>query len=265
MISNGSAFRGRWALRALAGLVGFVASASPLVAQFAVSPVIVQMPLGESETETRSIRIDNEGENAMQFRVYAMDFDQDRAGNHLFSQPGSTSESCATRLSFAPDALSVPAGGHAVVQVRLAAAADASTCWSMVFIEAPSARESMVQINQRIGVKIYGLGAPGETGGEMLAAEAHPVGDSVEVKFAFRNPGRWPLRPSGVVEVRDVTGEVVTTAAISPFSVLPGHDREVGVLVPVEGVPSGRYLAVPVLDFGADFLAGAQIDFRLPD
>lgn len=258
-----SAFEGRRALRAFVGLL-VAGPAAPLCAQFAVSPVIVQMPF-DANGGAAAIRIDNEGENDMQFRVYALDFDQDRDGNHLFAEPRTGSESCAHRLRFAPDALSVPAGGRASIQVRLDPEPGAATCWSMLFVEAPSATESAVRVNQRIGVKLYGLGATGGAEGGMFDASADPTAGAVAVTFSFRNAGEWPVRPSGAVEVRDLAGTVVASVPVNPFSVLPRHERLVRVSVPLGGVPAGRYLAVPILDFGADFLAGAQVDFRLTE
>ena len=234
---------------------------APLAAQFAVSPVIVQVARSDGPASA-TIVVENEGEDLMRFRVYSLDFDQDRAGNHVFSEAGQLPESCAERLSFAPDALTIPAGGRATVQVRLDPGPD-RTCWSMLFIESPSPSRSGVRVNQRIGVKLYGLGSAAGPAGGLTSADAHTDGGSLEVRFAFHNPGDHPVRPSGGVEIRDALGQVVASAPVHAFSVLPGHEREVSVSLPIEGVRPGRYLAVPMLDFGGDFLAGAQVDFRL--
>ena len=265
MIPDSPATPGRRALRVLVGLVGLigahVAEAGILAAQFAVSPVIVQLAHDPAGTATL-LRVDNEGEDVMQFRVYAADFDQDRDGEHHFAAAGTLQRSCAERLRFAPDALTVPAGSGAVVRVSLEAGTD-PTCWSMLFVEAPSAGTGAIRVNQRIGVKIYGLGAEPGADGELVSATVQPAGDSVEVAFTFRNPGDWPLRPSGAVEIRDAGGAVITTAPVPAFSVLPGHERLLRVSLPLESAGPGRYLAVPILDFGADYLAGAQADFRI--
>lgn len=267
MIPDSPATPGRRALRVLVGLLGLigahVAEAGILAAQFAVSPVIVQLAHDPAGTSTL-LRIDNEGEDVMQFRVYAADFDQDRDGEHHFAAAGTLQRSCAGRLRFAPDALTVPAGSGAVVRVSLEPGPDA-TCWSMLFVEAPSAGSGAIRVNQRIGVKVYGLGARRGADGELVDATVRPAGDSVDVAFTFRNPGDWPLRPSGAVEIRDAGGAVITTAAVSAFSVLPGHERLLRVSLPIESAGPGRYLAVPILDFGADYLAGAQADFRIEE
>lgn len=258
---NGDPVRGgRRALIALAGLL-LSWSPLPLAAQFAVSPVIVQVARSDGPGSA-TVVVDNEGEDLMRFRVYAMDFDQDRDGNHVFSEAGQLPQSCADRLTFAPDALTIPAGGRGTVQVRLDPGPD-TTCWSMLFVESPSPSRSGVRVNQRIGVKLYGLGSAARPAGGLTSADARADGGSLEVRFAFHNPGDHPVRPSGAVEIRDALGQVVASVPVYAFSVLPGHEREVSVLLPIGDVEPGRYLAVPMLDFGGDFLAGAQVDFRL--
>lgn len=247
-------------------LVGLLTLVTPTVApaQFAVNPVIVQVAASD-ETSDALLRIDNESDDPMQFRVYVMDFDQYLDGDHAFAEPGTSPRSCAGRMDVAPSALQVPAGERGLVQVRLRPAPGASTCWSMIFVETPSTSASGVRINQRIGVKLYGLSRSAGPEGTLTHAAAEGVGDSVDVQFRFSNPGDWPLRPEGAVEIRDVTGSVVTTVPVPSFSVLPLRERLVRVAIPAADLVGGRYLAVPILDFGAEFLAGAQVDFRLAD
>jgi hypothetical protein len=250
-------------LLAAAGLLA-VSTVSPAVAQFAVSPVIVQVP-ASNEAADAMIRIDNEGDTPMQFRVYVMDFDQSFDGDHAFAEPLSSSRSCAGRLQLAPGSLVVPPGERGLVQVRLQPDAGAPTCWSMVFVETPSTNGNGVRINQRIGVKLYGLGEGAEPDGSLTEADAVAVEDSVDVRFVFSNSGEWPVRPEGGVEVRDLSGSVVAAIPVPSFSVLPKRERQVRVSVPLGDLPTGRYLAVPILDFGAEYLAGAQLDFRVSD
>lgn len=259
-------YNGRRVFRALAALLALTALTNPREGhgQFAVSPVIVQMP-ASVESTVALLRIDNEGVVPMHFRVYALDFDQDLKGNHVFAEPRTSRRSCADRLDVAPGALTVPAGKQGLVQVRLRPAPGESTCWSMVFVEAPASAANGVRVNQRIGVKLYGLSADAGPEGVLTGAEAAGLDDSVDVRFRFSNPGDWPVRPEGTVEIRDLTGSVVAMVPIPAFSVLPARERLVEVSIPARELNGGRYLAVPILDFGADFLAGAQVDFRLAD
>jgi hypothetical protein len=253
---------GRPALRGLVGLL-VLAAAAPAEAQFSVSPVIVQIPATEADPVQLSVL--NEGENAMQFRAYALDFDMSSAGQHTYWDHGSRASSCGDRLRIAPDAFTVPAGQAAAVAVSLAPGPLDRTCWSMVLVETSGSSEGSILVNQRIGVKLYGLSGISDIDGEVLDGTVTVDSAGLEVGFTVHNDGAWPLRPSGVVEIRDVHGTVVTSSRVDAFSVLPERERTVEVAVNHADLDPGRYLAVPILDFGADYLSGTQIDFRIEE
>ncbi len=247
------------------GLAGWfvLGSAAPVQAQFSVSPVIVQIPA--SETDAVQLTVRNEGENALQFRAYALDFDMSDTGEHSYWEPGTRSESCGERIRIAPDAFSVPAGRIGTVDVSLAPGPTDRTCWSMVLVETSGSTGGTVMVNQRIGVKLYGLSGEWDVSGEVLDGTVTKESERLEVAFTVRNDGAWPLRPDGVVEIRDVQGSLVASSPIDAFSVLPDRERTVQVSVNNADLDPGRYLAVPILDFGVDYLSGTQIDFRVEE
>jgi hypothetical protein len=78
----------------------------------------------------------------------------------------------------------------------------------------------------------------------------------------FENTGEGPLRPEGEIELRTVGGEVVGVLDVPAFSVLPGRIRRASVPVELDLTP-GEYLAIPILDFGGDYLAGGQARFSV--
>ena len=263
MLSRGSFWLdGRSALRGLAGLLVLV-SAAPAQAQFSVSPVIVQIPA--TEVDPVQLEVRNEGENSLQFRAYTLDFDMSNTGEHTYWEPGSRAESCRERLRIAPDAFTVPAGQTGTVAVSLAPGPTDHTCWSMVLIETSGSSEGSIMVNQRIGVKLYGLSGEWDVSGEVVNGSVTRDSERLAVRFTVRNAGAWPLRPDGVVEIRDVQGTLVASSPIEAFSVLPERERTVHVAVNDVDLDPGRYLAVPILDFGADFLSGTQIDFRVEE
>ncbi len=94
-----------------------------------------------------------------------------------------------------------------------------------------------------------------------LSVGRDPEGRLV-AKVAFENTGTTFLRPSGRVEVRDRTGQTVGSTPIEPFRVLPGATRELAVALP-EGLAPGVYVALAILDFGAEFLVAGQAGFEL--
>ena len=109
----------------LAGVLA-LALARPAPAQFSVSPVVVQIAATDAEAVRLTVR--NEGENALQFRAYGLDFDMSADGRQTFWDPGSRPESCAARLRISPDAFSVGAGSESTIAVRLEPAASSATC-----------------------------------------------------------------------------------------------------------------------------------------
>lgn len=252
-------------LAALVALPGIVGLTRPVAAlgQFSVSPVILPVP-HSPETSEATLLVRNNGTSPLQLRVFAADFDQRLDGSHETLPAGSHERSCSHRLDIAPDGLSVPAGASQPVTLRLRPGVEGdSTCWSLVFIEKPPPEGAGPRAGLRIGVKVYGLSSSSTEAAEITAASVDSgQGAARSLEFTVRNPDAWPVLARGTVELRDFDGKQHATVAVESFSVLPGHDRV--VRVPLEAdLPPGRYLAIPVLDYGEDGLVGAQVAFRV--
>lgn len=245
--------RGRSALFAalLAGVL-----ASPAAAQFSAQPVILELRTdGSGSAATITVR--NESDDPLQLRIYAADFDQVEDGSHTFMDAGAHDSSCMERLEVFPGNLVLEARGQDEVRVQMGPGD--STCWSMIFVQNVNRNAAGIQIAQRIGVKVYGvstgLRADGEVRGITVSAADSAGARAVEVAFA--NTGAAPVRPDGELEIRSEAGDVVAVVPIRPFSVLPG--RVAVTRIPLEvDLEAGRYLLIPVLDFGGDYLAGGQ-------
>lgn len=251
------AIRGRSVAFAVIGLlVGTV----PASAQFSVQPVILEMRVAGGATE-RMITIRNDSDEPLQLRVYGSDFDQPESGGHTFMDSGTHPSSCADRLAFEPDNVLLEPQGSGEVRVRMEPGDE--TCWSLIFVQTVSRGETGIQIAQRIGVKVYGVSATARAEGELGEVR---VGEDAEgrrqVELSFLNLGDAPVRPEGEIEVRSESGEVVAVVAVPPFSVLPGRTAWSRVLLE-EALPEGVYVVVPILDFGADYLAGGQALLRV--
>ncbi len=231
-------------------------------AQYSVNPVIVQLAAGDT-AETRTVEVRNEGTRPLQLRLYAADFEQAAEGRHTYRPWGEHERSCRDRLTVTPDVVSVPPGQSRPVTIRMEPATSDPTCWSMVFVESPSRTQEGVFVNLRIGVKVYGLAGSPSLDGELAAARVQTEEDAPALSFAFQNNGDWPLRPEGEVEIRRFDGELVHTLPLEAFSVLPHHTRRLTIELP-SPLEAGRYLAVPILDYGGKYLAGSQVAFRLP-
>lgn len=249
---------------ALSGIIG-LGSPGDVIAQFSVSPVI--LPISHSsEASEATVLVRNNGDSPLQLRVFVADFDQRLDGSHETFPAGSHEHSCADRLEVVPDGVSVAAGLTQPVTVRLRPGSDPeATCWSLVFVEKPPPEGTGPRAGLRIGVKVYGLSETAAEGAKIVDASVTPGGGTEpgrRLEFRVRNPDRWPILARGSVQLRDFEGEVHGSMPVESFSVLPEHDRTVAVPLDSE-LPPGRYLAIPVLEYGREGLVGAQVAFRI--
>lgn len=241
-------------------------TALPARAQFSAQPAILSLSSTDSATTTVTVR--NESTEEQQYRFVPYDFDQDAEGGHAFMPPGRNARSCAARLSVFPSGATLLPGERQEIRVRLAGAPAA--CWSVLFIQRVQRdAERGIHPGEQIAIKIYGFPPDARRAAEVTRVSAHA--DSATstgaagavVELDIRNTGEAPLRPQGSVELRTLGGQVVTSVAVDAFSVLPGHTRHMTVVARAP-LARGEYVAVPVLDVGADYLVGGQGRLQVP-
>lgn len=248
----------RWIPRLVA--VGLLSAPAALVGQLSVTPSALQLHVADTTT-TGTVRVRNDGAREMQLRFYAMDFEQVHSGDYTYQPLGDHAQSCGRRLTIYPDGALLQPGESQVIQVKVGPGA--GLCWSMLFAETPSEGSGPIKIAQRAAVKVFGVAPGGVPEGEIVSVA--PVRDArgTRVALEFHNTGRVPVNPEGSLEVRKPDGEVVGSVEVPRFSVLPQHRRQVVVALE-KPLPKGRYLLVPILDFGAEYLAGGQATLIVP-
>ena len=229
-------------------------------AQFSAQPVILGLaPKDSADIGVVSVR--NEGRETLQFRFRMGDFDQTPSGDHVFQPFGQNANSCKGRASVYPDQATLLAGE--VQQIRVIMQPAPATCWGVLFVEQRAKNTTGIMIGQQIAVKVYGTRTELALKGEVTRVAVSRDSAGARVSFDFKNSGEGPLRPSGTIEIRTLTGDVVATEAVDAYSVLPAHSRTVTVGIGTKLKP-GRYVAVPIMDFGADYLAGGQASLTIP-
>lgn len=228
--------------------------------QFSAQPVILGLSPSDSAV-TGVVTVHNEGQEALQFNFRMGDFDQTVAGDHLFQPFGSNPSSCMGRVELSPEQATLLSGERQSIRVRMRPGA--TTCWGVLFVERRARDARGITVAQQIAVKVYGTPSELLPEGEITTVTAARDSTAVRVAFDFRNDGRGPLRPSGSVEIRTPAGALVATQAVDAFSVLPAHTRRVALDVRAK-LARGRYVVVPVMDFGADYLAGGQATLAVP-
>jgi hypothetical protein len=231
------------------------------VVAFSVTPVVLAVE--PSDTAVSSlVRVRNEGSRELSLRLYTRDFEQDSLGNHAFVSPGSLDNGCGDRVGYSPGAFSLPPGGEQPVSIRVDPDPVGETCWSVVFLESPPPAGDGVRVGARIGVKVFGLAGPPSRVARIPAAEVLEHEGRKVLRIDLRNDGAWPIQTGGSVEVLRFDGTRVGATEIGTASVLPKHRRRLDVPLPFSLDP-GRYVAVSILDLGADQLVGAQVAFRV--
>jgi hypothetical protein len=229
-------------------------------AQFSAQPVILGLaPVDSAVSGVVTVR--NEGQQPMQFRFRMGDFDQTISGDHVFQPFGAGGSTCQGRVSVYPEQATLLPGE--VQQVRVTMQPGARTCWGVLFAEQRARNTTGIMIGQQIAVKVYGTRPELTLKGEVTRVAVSSDSLGARIAFDFRNSGEGPLRPSGTIEIRTPTGDVVATESVDAYSVLPGHTRRVTVGIGAR-LKAGRYVAVPIMDFGADYLAGGQASLAIP-
>ncbi len=245
-------FRGR---SGVLGAILALAVPGPANGQFSAQPVIMEMSASQGSTAA-AFSVRNESDAPLQFRIYVSDYDQAEAGGTVFLDLGTHERTCAGRIDVFPDNLVLSPRESGEVRVRMAPGD--STCWSLVFVQSTSRGTEGVRIAQRIGVRVYGVAPDARAEGEVRAVAVSKGDDGSDaVAIDFRNTGSAPLRPDGELEIRSLAGDVVAVIPVAPFSVLPGRTGRASVRLDA-GLSPGRYLLIPILDFGGDYLAGGQ-------
>jgi len=226
--------------------------AMPASAQFSALPGVVHLR-AEDAADIAVVQVRNEGARPLQLRLYLSDYDQAEDGAYLFHEPGTARGTCQGRISFFPDNALLEPGQRQEIQVRIEPGAGA--CWSLLFIESAPEGTGQVRVANRIGVRVLNAPASLPSDGGLAEVRASQS-DSVRVEMLFRNTGPAPVELHGTLEIRDLAGTAVVSAQVGPLGVLPAHSRRFTTTLPA--LPPGDYLAVPVLDFGAEWLAAGQ-------
>jgi hypothetical protein len=240
-----------------AGVVLAAFTAAPGSAQFAVYPIVLNLSPAEGQEAVSSVFVRNDAATAREFSFDIQDFDQDSVGTPHFLELGSHASSCAGRVEVYPRAATLAPGENRELTIRVVGAG--AVCWAAVFAEAKPLETGGIVARQQIGVRVNVLRPGALLDGEITRLQVDAA-DGGTLHVWFHNSGEAPIRPAGAVELRDAADRAVATVRVDAFSVLPGSTRRVAIPL-AQTLPAGRYTAVPILDFGGEYLAGGQTTF----
>jgi len=243
----------------------------------------LDIELGPDGRTTRELEIANSEDKPADVSVFVADWKQDENGAVEAVDPSiaKSPESATGWISVNPQRFVLKKGERKVVTVSLALPKDASQMplkeyRSMVFAEtsdtkaqtAAAGREVKVRIIGRIGTKIFVRNTQGPT---KLDCAVTKIEESTRdekhgLQIQTSNRGNVHIQSDASKLVfRDQAGGTIETSPISPFSILPGHQRIVFVELPEAGkskLEKGKkYSALAVIDYGGSDLVAGELEF----
>jgi hypothetical protein len=264
-------------------LVLVVGLTRPVAAQFTIDDLEIHLTPQAGEPLTRLIPIRSEIDAVQQVRIVVKDWVRDSLGGNVMSDYGSFGSSCGERLQVFP--LTLQLGARATEFIRVSYSPTVASdpgCWAIVLSETvrppqpPSpAGGASVTITTLIGVKVYVHAPDAKADGAILSADVEEfwerherVGQPIDSTFVrqlavrFESTGTAHLRVKSSVEIRDESTQVVAQLVGPEAYMTPGAYRD--ILVRLPSLKGGRYVAVVLLDYGADEITAAQIEFEVP-
>lgn len=263
----------------------FLIGTTDIQAEYSVAPLRFEFQTEAGKIGSGVITIRNPEEKPVSVKLYARDFLISPDGSESELEAGSIPRSCAEWLTISPTEVDLAAGSTIKVRVNVDVPLDAKgNFWAMIFVEETSKPKAVerkvrgrnigetysfqVNVKQRWGVRVY-EDVPGTetfsaeiTGMNVIQAqEDQPFKIAVE----FSNSGNTLLRCTGHVEIRDENGVTVQDVQLGKsqiFTVFPESNRHLLAEIVTQLLP-GTYIALAIIDFGYDDLAGGELEFAI--
>ncbi len=263
----GCTFRRRLTGARLA-LAGILLMASRGEAQLAVHRAELVMRPGDFASREQIVKVQNEGDRAVQAVVRLEDWDRSPDGANRWYPYGSRTGpgSCGPSLSIFPQSLRLEPGASQSIRVSLANdGVPAGECWAAAVIETVQpvtrGRQQLAYV-LRTAVKIYvqpdGLRAEGEIPEIRLVSDSLRPQAAPNIEVAFSNTGTRHVIAEGMLEVRRPDNAVVTRVPLPSVYALPGARQY--VRIPMPALPPGSYVLLATMDYGGVDIAAAMLE-----
>ena len=272
-------------LRAMAGLrrlallgACLAGGASALSAQFTVDELELHVVPDGSGALVRVFPIRSTLDSTQQIQLSVMDWQRDSLGANVFQPFGTHPASCKDKLDVFPLTLQLAPGAVEYVRVTYTGRQLPDPgCWALIVAErvrppVAAPQGASVNINMRTGVKLYVHASDETPRGEVISADVESGFDRTsatdstfyrQVAVRFANTGTAHLRMQVQLEIRDVSTQLVARVPGPEVYLTPEAFRDILVRLPAT-LPRGRYVAVMLLDYGADEITAAQVEFEIP-
>lgn len=247
-------------------------------AQFSVTELEVHLRPNGRGPVTGVIPVESTLDTLQQLRLVMMDWKRDSAGSNIFEPLGTLPGSCAGRLELFPATVQLRPGTTEFVRVTYTGPGLPDPgCWAAVTFERvqpPSVLPDgpSITVSLLVAAKVYVHASDAVAAGEVVSADVEnvwlpnpPSRDSVQARqiaLRFANTGTAHLRVKSTLEVRSQSTALLGQQEGQEAYIAPGGFRDIVIRIP--DLPRGRYVAIVLLDYGAEEITAAQVDFEVP-
>ena len=238
----------------------------PVEKNFVVGPAKIELNISAGDSKTTTLLIENRTGKKQTFKISFEDFvagsgdsavsllgtetSKTSLKNFLFVEKDTFTLNHGERLNL-PVTVSIPVNstpGGKFASVLVSAIAETSRV-----TESDSAYTGSVVLG-RIG-SLFFVTVPGDTlsRGELVSLKTKNqkklfFSNQIPLRIEYKNSGNISLNPYGIIEIKNIFGEVVSKKILDPWYTLPESIRTRDVIV--EGSFFGRYTAVAQVNRG---------------
>lgn len=258
----------RWGDRGVAPLIFAIVFVlffpfKTVATSFFVSPTQVRVTLPGDTQTTQLVTVQNNCQMPIRFKAYLMDWSQTETGADTWLEPGTLTRSCAPWIIINPIEFEVAPQAQQKIRVTINAPQGATGgYWCLLFIESapiPNEWSKMVQINGRIGVRIYANIAKTETKACEITALSFQKRSPLEIVTTciIKNTSNIPISLAGEMQIVDSSNKTMWKDGLKCF-ILPELKRIIRNHPKIE-LKSGEYRVIVTVDYsGTELLQGER-------
>jgi len=239
----------------------------------AVSPSTVELTATPGTPFQVQLEVYGAPDQNLRAKAYLYDYEFDLQGQVvLYKSGGVLPRSAAPWVTVNPGDFLIPAGEKSIITINgvVPEGTPGGDYWSMFFVEIfPFSRlqTTGMVVSGRVGGS-FTITVPGSNGpkGKITALDVKCSPGlqkkKISGKINFLNEGDVIVRPSGRVEIRSMDNQVLEEILIPPVKIHPKFTREIAFEEEIN-LADGSYVALAILDYGGEKLAGYPSVFRV--
>lgn len=238
----------------------------PVENNFIVGPAKIELSIMAGSSKTTTILVENRTGKKQTFKISFEDFVAG-SGDSAVALLGLETSKTSLKNSFfiEKDTFTLNHGERLILPVTVSIPANSTPGGKFASVlvsaitetyrvtESKSAYAGSVVLG-RVG-SLFFVNVPGDTlsSGELISLKTKNqkklfFSNQIPLRIEYKNSGNVSLNPYGVLEIKNVFGEVVSTKILDPWYTLPESIRTRDILV--EGSFFGRYTAVAQVNRG---------------